>query len=91
MKMMWFRTFTVWFTLTVAVALRLPFIVTVQALSPEHAPLQPAKYDPWATATVNFTFVPEAKPALQVGLQLIPAGVLVTVPEPAPARVRLSV
>ena len=74
-----------------AVALRLPFIVTVQALSPEQAPLQPAKYDPWAAATVNFTFVPEAKAALQVGLQLIPTGVPVTVPEPVPPREMLSV
>jgi hypothetical protein len=69
----------------------LPFIVTVQTLSPEQAPLQPAKNDPWAAATVSLTFVPEAKAALQVGLQLIPAGVLVTVPEPVPATATVSV
>jgi hypothetical protein len=89
--MIWLSTFTVWLTLRVAVALMLPFIVTVQTLSPEQAPLQPAKNDPWAAATVSLTFVPEAKAALQVGLQLIPAGVLVTVPEPVPATVTLSV
>jgi hypothetical protein len=43
MKMMWFSTFTVWFTLNAAVAVRLLFSVTVQALRPLQAPLHPAK------------------------------------------------
>jgi hypothetical protein len=68
----------------------LPFIVTAHALNPEQAPLQPAKYDPWAADTVSLTFVPEANAALQVGLQLRPAGALVTVPEPVPATVTFS-
>jgi len=88
---MWLSTFTVWLTLKVAVALKLPVIVTVHALSPEQAPLQPAKYDPGAAATVSLTFVLEVKALLQVGLQLIPAGVLVTVPEPVPATATFSV
>jgi len=69
----------------------LPVIVTVQALRPLQAPLHPAKYDPVAALTVNFTFVPEANEALHVGLQLIPAGLLVTVPERVPAKVTVSV
>jgi hypothetical protein len=63
------------------------FIVTVQALRPLQAPLHPAKKDPVAALKVNFTFVPAANEAEHVGLQLIPAGVLVTVPEPVPATV----
>ena len=74
-----------------AVARRLLFIVSVHALSPVQAPLHPAKYDPLAAVTVNFTFVPEANGALHVGWQLIPPGVLVTVPEPVPARVTVNV
>jgi hypothetical protein len=34
--------------------------------------------------------VPDAKAAEQVGLQVIPAGVLVTVPEPVPFTVTVS-
>jgi hypothetical protein len=41
--------------------------------------------------TVNFTVVPEANEAPHVGGQLIPAGLLVTVPEPVPAKVTVSV
>jgi hypothetical protein len=39
---------------------------------------------------VSFTLVPEAKEALHVGLQAMPAGVLVTVPVEVPASVTVS-
>ena len=90
MKMMWFKTFTVWLTLKVAVAVKLLFIVTVHADVPLQAPLQPAKYAPFAGTAVSFTTLPDAKEAVQVPGQLIPAGLLVTVPVPVPARLTLK-
>jgi hypothetical protein len=44
-----------------------------------------------AGAVVSLTLVPAANEALQVGLQLMPAGVLVTVPVPVPAKVIVRV
>jgi hypothetical protein len=63
----------------------------VQALVPLQAPLKPAKYDPFAGSSVILTCVPAGNEAVQVGLQLIPAGLLVTTPLPLPARVTVSV
>jgi hypothetical protein len=77
--------------LNVAVAVKLLFIVTVQELVPLHAPLHPAKYPPLVATAVSFTFVPEANEALHVGEQLIPDGLLVTVPVLVPASVIVSV
>jgi hypothetical protein len=65
-------------------------MVTLHPLVPVQFPAQPAKKDPLLAVAVNFTFVPEAKLAAHVGAQLIPAGVLTTVPVPLPARVTLS-
>jgi hypothetical protein len=39
---------------------------------------------------VSFIAVPAANDALQVGLQLIPAGLLVTVPLDVPARLTVN-
>jgi hypothetical protein len=65
--------------------------VTVHALVPEQTPDQPPKVEPELGVAVRVTFVPEAKVALQLGeLQLIPAGVLVTVPVPEPASLTLN-
>src|SRR5579863_4531169 len=64
--------------------------VTVHAALPVHASVQPAKKDPLPAAAVSFTLVPELKLALQVGVQLTPAGLLVTSPLPPPATVTLS-
>jgi hypothetical protein len=90
--MMWLRTFTVWLTLNVAVADRLLFMVTVHLPAlPLQAPLQPAKYEPLIADAVINTLLPAAKEAWQVGLQLIPDGVLVTVPLPVPAKVIVKV
>lgn len=55
---------------------------------PEQAPLHPAKVEPAPGVGVKVTDVPWLKLAAQVpALQLIPAGALVTVPEPLPAKV----
>jgi phage tail protein X len=68
------------------------FMASVQArLVPLHAPLHPAKKDPLAGAAVSFTEVPATKAAEQVGLQVIPAGLLVTFPDPVPFTVAVSV
>ena len=52
---------------------------------PEQAPLHPEKTEPARGDAVKVTVVPLGKEALQVVPQLIPAGVLVTVPLPVPA------
>jgi len=57
----------------------------VHVLVPLHAPLHPPKLESAAGVAVKVTEVPEEKLAVQVEPQLIPAGVLVTVPEPLPA------
>src|SRR5437879_5838642 len=73
---------------TVVAALR----VTVQAPGPEEPPpLQPLKVEPAAGAAVSVTAVPLAKLAAQVAPQVMPAGLLVTVPAPVPALETVSV
>ncbi len=72
--------------LNVAVTDSADVIVTTQLPVPLQAPLQPANTDPLAGVSVNVTTVPLAKSAVQVPVQLIPAGLLVTVPEPVPAE-----
>ena len=65
--------------------------VTTQVLVPvQLPPLHPAKNCPDAGAAVSVTFVFGAKPAVHVAGQLIPAGLLVTVPEPVRETVSLS-
>src|SRR6267142_1726034 len=71
--------------LKVAVADWFAFIVRVQVPVPLHAPDQPAKKAPLPAVAVSFTLVPELNDALHVGAQLIPAGLLVTVPVEVPA------
>ena len=72
--------------LKVAVTDSAAFIVTVQLPVPVQAPLHPAKLEPGAALAARVTPVPPAKLALQVPGQLMPAGVLATVPLPVPAR-----
>ena len=61
------------------------FMVMVKVLVvPEHAPNHPLKIDPDAAAAVRFTEVPLLYGSEQSEPQLIPAGLLVTVPEPVP-------
>src|SRR5438445_13164802 len=67
---------------TVVAAVR----VTVQEPVPEQPPpLQPVKVEPAAGAAVSVTAVPLVKLAAQVAPQVMPAGLLVTVPSRAPA------
>jgi len=73
--------------LKVAVTDRAALMVTAQLAVPVHAPLQPAKVEPVVGVSAKMTLVPLAKLALQVPGQLMPAGVLVTVPLPVPAAV----
>jgi hypothetical protein len=65
-------------------------IATVQAAVPLQAPLQPANIDPQAGVAVSCTTDPVMKLALQVAPQLIPLGLLITVPFPAPAFVTVK-
>ena len=70
---------------------RAAVIDTVQVLLvPEQDPLQPAKDEPLAAAAVSVTEVPEPKLAEQVEPQLIPAGLLETVPLPVPVLLTVS-
>jgi hypothetical protein len=59
---------------------------------PAHGPaVQLLKRDPAAAAAVKVTFVPNANCVLQVAPQLMPAGLLVTVPLPVPIFDTVSV
>jgi len=72
-----------------AVTLVVVVIVRVQVV-PEHAPPQPPKMKLAPGFAVNVTFAFLAKLAVHVVGQLIPAGVLVTVPEPAAGGVTVN-
>jgi hypothetical protein len=65
-------------------------IDTTQEPVPVQAPLQPVKVEPVAGTALKLTDVPLAKFALQVVPQLIPTGVLVTVPVPVPFLVTFN-
>ncbi len=66
-------------------------MLNVQVRVPLQAPLQPLKVEPVAAVAVRVTGVPLSKLELQVLPQLIPAGVLVTLPLPFPLLVTLRV
>jgi hypothetical protein len=66
-------------------------MVTVHVPVPEHAPDQPAKLEPVSGVAVRVTLVPASKNAAHVGSQWMPSGLLVTVPDPVPAFVTVSV
>jgi len=77
--------------LKVAVTCWLALRVITQVPVPLHpAPLHPAKDEPVADVAVSVTGVPKAKLALQVCPQLIPEGLLVTLPVPVPLRATVS-
>src|SRR5947209_3528160 len=58
---------------------------------PEQPPLQPVNVAPNSGLAVSVTFVPWANGALQTEPQVMPDGVLETVPEAAPARTTVRV
>ena len=74
-------------TLNVAVTDSDAFMVIEHAPVPVHAPLQPTKVEPEAGLSVRFTTAPLSKYALHAPGHVIPPGLLVTVPDPVPARV----
>src|SRR5205823_10989505 len=75
----------------VAVTVVAAVTVTVQGSVPLHPPpLQPVKTEVASGFAVNTTDVPLRKLAEQLAPQFIPDGVLVTAPEPLPARMIVS-
>jgi hypothetical protein len=73
-------------TVNVAVALRSALMTNVQVGEvPLQAPLQPVNVEPVAGVAVSVTVVPLARPTSQVVPQLMPAGLLATLPPPVPA------
>src|SRR5215210_7280279 len=68
-------------------------IATVHcAAAPEHAPLQPKKVEPSVGMAVRVTVVPSVTACEQAAAgQLMPAGLLVTVPLPVPPSETVSV
>ncbi len=60
------------------------------AAVPVQPPLHPENVEPDAAAAVSVTTVPGAYVAEQEVPQLIPAGLLVTVPDPVPAFVTVT-
>jgi len=89
---MWLSTVMVFGMPKLAVTWVLISNVTVQVgLAPlQPPPDHPVKFEFAPGASVNVTWVPGLKAAAQVDPQLIPEGVLVTVPVPAPVRVTLN-
>ena len=77
-------------SVNVAVQLRAPLIVTTPSRQSE-CPLQPSKTEPAPALAVSVTTVFSTYVWLQSEPQLIPAGLLVTVPVPEPFRVTVRV
>ena len=69
----------------VAVTAALPVKVTLQVPVPVQAPDQPVNVEVAFGTAVSVTMVPLVKLALHIAPQLIPAGLLMTVPAPVPA------
>ena len=66
-------------------------IVTLQMSVPVHPPpVQPLKMEPAEGEAINVTIVPFGKADEQVSPHVMPAGLLVTVPLPAPLLLTFS-
>jgi len=74
----------------VAVTDAVPFTGTLHVPVPVQAPDQPANWNPLFGVAVSVTVAPIVKVAVQVGAQLIPGGLLVTIPFPNPASETVS-
>lgn len=75
-----------------AVTVVFPVIVKEQvATALTHPPLNPVKAEPCEALAVRVIEVPLAKEAIQVAPQLIPPGLLLTLPLPSSARVTVRV
>ncbi|CDH44882.1 hypothetical protein BN874_20002 [Candidatus Contendobacter odensis Run_B_J11] len=68
-----------------AVLLKVATTVHVAGVPVQPLLFHPAKVEPLATVAVRVTVVPLLNLAEQVAPQLIPAGLVITVPEPVPA------
>src|SRR5690348_13318165 len=77
--------------LNVATTDWLEFMLIRQLPVPLQAPPQPVKTEPEAAAAVIVTAVPPEYVAVHDDGQAIPAGLLLTLPEPVPARLTLRV
>ena len=67
------------------------FIVRLHVPMPEHGPDQPEKSEPLAAEAVSVTVVPKEYACEHVEPQLIPAGLELTLPEPDPDLLTVSV
>lgn len=76
--------------MNIAVTDVLPIRVTVHDPVPLHAPDHPANVEPELGAVVSVMVVPLAKLESHVCPQLIPEGLLVTVPDPVPPLCTVS-
>ena len=85
--MMWFNTDTFAVALNVAVTLVFAVTVMLHVLVPLHAPDHPPNCELVPALAVSVTAVPLGNVPLHVCPQLIPAGLLVTLPLPPPAFV----
>jgi len=81
-----------WLRLNVALTVSLALRLTVQVglLPVQPPPDQPAKVAFVPGVSLSVTRVPGSKLALQIAPQLIPEGLLETVPTPVPARLTLN-
>jgi len=76
--------------LNIALTLSAPLITTAHAPVPVHAPDHPVNLYPTAAVAVRFTVVPCANVPVQLLVQEIPLGELVTVPLPLTFTVSVS-
>ncbi len=74
----------------VAATDRAAFMASWQEPVPVQSPLHPAKFEPEAAAAVSVTVSPSGKWEVHVEPQSRAAGLLATVPAPAPAFVTVS-
>ena len=75
----------------VVVALNVAITVQVAGVPVQPLLFHPAKVEPLASVAVRVTVTPLLNLAEQAGSQLIPAGLVITVPDPVPALLTVRV